>query len=108
MTKREDIFYNKIVGLLLSDTIVIKGNRGIVDEVYISFPYSYLYGGKNGFDYDIDNVMEWGDGGYRFHQDSKEMIYLMNTYGLNEGESEEVLNRYIFEVYKIVKDMYEL
>jgi len=32
----------------------------------------------------------------------------MNNYGLNEGESEEVLNRYIFEVYKIVKDMYEL
>lgn len=107
MTKREDIFYNKIVGLLLSDTIVIKGDREIVDEVYISFPYSYLYG-RNGFDYDVDNVMEWGDDGYRFQQDSKEMIYLMNNYGLNEGESEEVLNRYTFEVYKIVKDMYEL
>ena len=107
MTEREDIFYNKIVGLLLSDTIVIKDDREIVDEVYISFPYSYLYG-RNGFDYDVDDVMEWGDDGYRFHQDNKEMKYLMNTYGLNEYESEEVLNRYTFEVYKIVKDMYRL
>lgn len=107
MTEREDKFYNKIVGILLSDTIVIKGDRGIVDEVYISFPFSYLYG-KNGFDYDIDNVMEWNEGGYRWTQESKEVKYLMDNYGLNEDESEEVLERYIFEVYKIVKDMYEL
>ena len=106
MTKREDIFYNKIVDLLLSDTIVRKSFYDD-DEVYISFPYSYLYG-RNGFEYFIDNVMGWGRGDYMVHQDSKDISYLMNNYGLNEDESEVVLNRFVFEVYKIVKDMYGL
>ena len=104
MNEREDRFYNKIVNLLLSDTVI---NKSVYndDEVYISFPYSHLFG-MPGFDYYGGDVIEWGESDSYVIRGQEEE-YLMDTYGLNVKECKIVYNRFIREVSNIVKDMFE-